>query len=38
MLTTTILPIVLILATLLCALVTGLLFAFSIVTMPGIKS
>lgn len=37
MVTTTILPIVLILATLLCALVAGLLFAFSVVTMPGIK-
>ena len=38
MLTTTIFPIILITATLLCALVAGLLFAFAIVTMPGIKS
>jgi uncharacterized membrane protein len=38
MLTTTIFPIILILATLLCALVAGLLFAFAIVTMPGIKN
>ncbi|MCB8960201.1 MAG: DUF1772 domain-containing protein [Ardenticatenales bacterium] len=30
-------PIVLILATVACALVAGLLFAFAIVTMPGIK-
>lgn len=37
MLTTTIFPLILILATLLSALVAGLLFAFSIVTMPGIK-
>jgi uncharacterized membrane protein len=35
---TIIFPIILILATLLCALVAGLLFAFAIVTMPGIKS
>lgn len=38
MLTSTLFPIILILATLLCALVAGLLFAFAIVTMPGIKS
>lgn len=38
MLITIIFPIILILATLLCALVAGLLFAFAIVTMPGIKS
>lgn len=38
MLTTTIFPIILILATLLCALVAGFLFAFAIVTMPGIKT
>ena len=38
MLNTIIFPISLILATLLCALVAGLLFAFAIVTMPGIKS
>jgi uncharacterized membrane protein len=38
MLTTIILPIVLILATLLCALAAGLLFAFAIVVMPGLKS
>lgn len=38
MLTSTLFPIALILATLLCALVAGLLFAFAIVTMPGIKS
>ena len=38
MLTTSIFPIILILATLLCALVTGLLFAFAIVVMPGLKS
>jgi len=38
MLTTTIFPILLILATLLCALTTGLLFTFAVVTMPGIKS
>lgn len=37
MLTTTIFPIILIIATLLSALVAGLLFTFSIVTMPGIK-
>lgn len=37
MLTTTIFPIILILAALFCALVAGLLFAFAIVTMPGIK-
>lgn len=37
MLTTTIFPLILILATLFSALVAGLLFAFSIVTMPGIK-
>ncbi len=38
MLTSTLFPIILILATLFCALVAGLLFAFAIVTMPGIKS
>jgi uncharacterized membrane protein len=38
MLTTSIFPIILILATLLCALVAGLLFAFAIVVMPGLKS
>jgi len=38
MLTTTLFPIMLILATLLCALTTGLLFTFAVVTMPGIKS
>jgi uncharacterized membrane protein len=37
MITTIIFPLILILATLLCALVAGLLFAFAIVTMPGIK-
>lgn len=31
-------PTILILATLLCALVAGLLFSFAIVTMPGIKT
>jgi uncharacterized membrane protein len=38
MLITTIFPIILILATLLSALVAGLLFAFAIVAMPGIKN
>jgi len=38
MFTSIIFPAVLILATLLCGLVAGLLFAFAIVTMPGIKS
>lgn len=38
MFTSIVFPTVLILATLLCALVAGLLFAFAIVTMPGIKS
>ena len=38
MLTTTFFPMLLILATLLCALTTGLLFTFAVVTMPGIKS
>lgn len=38
MLTTTFFPLLLILATLLCALTTGLLFTFAVVTMPGIKS
>ncbi len=38
MLTTTFFPILLILATLFCALTTGLLFTFAVVTMPGIKS
>ena len=38
MLTTTLFPMLLILATLLCALTTGLLFTFAVVTMPGIKS
>ena len=37
MLMTTLFPIILIMATLLCALVSGFLFAFAIVTMPGIK-
>ncbi len=37
MLTTTLFPIILIVATLFCALVAGLLFAFAIVAMPGIK-
>jgi len=37
MIPTIIFPLILILATLLCALVAGLLFAFAIVTMPGIK-
>jgi uncharacterized membrane protein len=35
---TTLFPILLILATLLCALTTGLLFTFAVVTMPGIRS
>lgn len=38
MLITALFPIILIVATLLCALVAGLLFAFAIVTMPGIRS
>jgi uncharacterized membrane protein len=38
MLTTTFFPILLILATLFCALTTGLLFTFAVVIMPGIKS
>ena len=38
MIMTTLFPIILIVATLLCALVAGLLFAFAVVTMPGIKS
>jgi uncharacterized membrane protein len=38
MLTTSIFPIILILATLLCAMVAGLLFAFATVVMPGLKS
>lgn len=38
MLTTIIFPTILILATLFCALVAGLLFTFAIVTMPGIKT
>ena len=38
MLTTTLFPMLLILATLLCALTTGLLFTFAVVTMPGINS
>ncbi len=38
MLTTTFFPILLILATMFCALTTGLLFTFAVVTMPGIKS
>lgn len=38
MLTTTLFPIMLILATLLCALTAGLLFTFAVVTMPGIKA
>ncbi|MCA9955468.1 MAG: DUF1772 domain-containing protein [Anaerolineales bacterium] len=38
MLTTTLFPMMLILATLLCALTTGLLFTFAVITMPGIKS
>ena len=38
MLTISIFPIILILTTLLCALVAGLLFAFAIVVMPGLKS
>lgn len=37
MLTTTLFPILLFLATLFCALVAGLLFGFAIVTMPGIR-
>ena len=37
MLTTTIFPLILIVATLLSALVAGLLFTFAIVAMPGIK-
>lgn len=37
MLTSIIFPMILFLATLFCALVAGLLFAFAIVTMPGIK-
>jgi uncharacterized membrane protein len=36
--TTIVFPIILILATLLCALVAGLLFAFAIVIMPGLKT
>ena len=38
MLTTIIFPIILVLATLLCSLVAGFLFAFAIVVMPGLKS
>ena len=38
MLTTALFPLLLILATLLCALTTGLLFTFAVITMPGIKS
>lgn len=38
MLTTTIFPITLIIATLFCTLVTGLLLGFVIVVMPGIKN
>lgn len=38
MLTTTLFPMLLILATLFCALTTGLLFTFAVVIMPGIKS
>lgn len=38
MVPTTLFPMVLILATLLCALTTGPLFTFAVVTMPGIKS
>lgn len=37
MFTSTFFPVLLILATLLCALTTGLLFTFAVVTMPGIK-
>lgn len=36
--TITVLPIILILSTLLCALVAGLLFTFAVVVMPGIKN